>query len=112
MLMWEKRFKVGQIVHHRKFGYRGVIISIDENFAGTEDWYERVARSCPPKDRPWYHVLVDLSDAVTYAAESSLGTDALASPIQHPYLNHFFEPQFDGRYHRNERPWPKEDEGM
>ena len=29
--MQESRFKVGQIVHHQKFGYRGVVIGIDED---------------------------------------------------------------------------------
>ena len=46
------------IVHHKKFDYRGVIIDVDPVFMGTEEWYEEVARSRPPKDKPWYQVLV------------------------------------------------------
>ena len=54
----EARFHVGQVVRHRKFGYRGVIFDLDATFGLTDEWYEQVARSRPPKDLPWYHVLV------------------------------------------------------
>lgn len=104
-------FLPGQLIEHQRYGYRGLIVDVDFYCRADDSWYLRNTTQ-PTRFQPWYHVLVDLSDAVTYAAESSLGTDALASPIQHPYLNHFFEPQFDGRYHRNERPWPREDEAM
>ena len=45
------RFYVGQIVHHLRFDYRGVVFDVDPTFQGTDDWYEAVARSRPPKDR-------------------------------------------------------------
>ena len=51
-------FTIGQTVHHLNFGYRGVVVSLDETFQGSADWYEVVAQSRPPKDKPWYHVLV------------------------------------------------------
>jgi len=54
------KFAVGQLIHHILFNYRGVIIDIDPEFYGTEEWYNQVARSRPPKDKPWYHVLGDL----------------------------------------------------
>ena len=52
------RFRVGQPVHHKRFDYRGVIVDVDPAFAGTEEWYQVMATSRPPRDRPWYHVLV------------------------------------------------------
>ena len=52
------RFEVGQVVQHRRFAYRGVVFDVDPCFQGSDDWYEQVALSRPPKDRPWYHVLV------------------------------------------------------
>jgi len=39
------KFSVGDVVHHRLFDYRGVIIDVDRNFQSTEEWYEQVARS-------------------------------------------------------------------
>ncbi len=52
------RFRLGQIVYHSKFRYRGVIVDADPFFQGTEEWYDNVAKSKPDKNKPWYHVLV------------------------------------------------------
>ena len=44
------KFSVGELVHHRLFDYRGVIVDVDHKFQGTEEWYEAVAKSRPPKN--------------------------------------------------------------
>jgi heat shock protein HspQ len=92
------QFEVGQVVHHRRFGYRGVVFDVDPCFQGTDAWYEQVARSRPPKDRPWYHVLVHDADHTTYVAERHLETDADGGPIQHRLLGHLFGGFEKGRY--------------
>jgi len=102
--MQESRFKVGQIVHHQKFGYRGVVIGIDETFSGTNEWYERVARSHPPRDRPWYHILVNQSDQETYVAERHLELDPTCHPIVHPLVSIYFDEMNEGTYVTN-RIW-------
>ena len=79
-------FSVGQLVHHRLFDYRGVIVDVDAVFQGSEEWYQRMAKSRPPKDRPWYHVLVHDSDHRTYVAERNLAPDQTGQPITHPVL--------------------------
>jgi heat shock protein HspQ len=99
----QARFSVGELIHHRLFDYRGVIVDIDQNFQGTEQWYETVARSRPPRDQPWYHVLVDGSDRSTYVAERHLEADELLQPIAHPMLEHFFSGFEQDRYRRIER---------
>ena len=91
-------FAVGQLVEHQLFGYRGVIMDVDSSFSLSEEWYEQVARSRPPKDQPWYHVLVHDSDTVTYVAERNLEPDPSGEPIDHPLLAQFFEGFRDGRY--------------
>ena len=45
------KFFVGQIVHHNRFDYRGVVVDVDATFQGSEAWYEHVARSRPPKEQ-------------------------------------------------------------
>ena len=94
------KFGVGQLIHHLKFAYRGVIADVDATFQGTDDWYEQVAQSRPPKDRPWYHVLVHGGDQITYVAERHLEPDASDDPIQHPLLEAFFDSFESGRYSR------------
>ena len=93
-------FSVGELVHHRLFGYRGVIVDVDQDFQASEEWYEMVAKSRPPKNKPWYHVLVHESDHSTYVAEQNLETDDALEPIIHPMLEHFFSRFEHGRYRR------------
>jgi heat shock protein HspQ len=95
------KFESGQLVHHKKFGYRGVVVSVDDTFQGTDDWYREVARTRPPRDRPWYHVLVDGSNHETYVAERHLELDECEDPIEHPLLEVFFDELREGRYVRN-----------
>ena len=92
------QFMIGQLVHHKLFGYRGVIIDADPVFSETEEWYEHVARTRPPKDRPWYHILVHETGERTYVAERNLRSDTSHLPIDHPAVHHFFSDFRDARY--------------
>ena len=100
------RFFVGQIIAHNKSGYRGVVFGVDAEFGLSEEWYEEVARSRPPKDQPWYHVLVDGSDSTTYVAESNLEPDTSGQTVNHPLIEIFFSSFESGSYIRNDEPWP------
>ena len=94
----QAKFSVGDLVHHRKTDYRGVVVDVDPVFMGTEEWYEQMARSRPPRDKPWYHVLVDDGTHRTYVAERHLEPDAEGKPIEHPEVTHYFAGFRDGRY--------------
>lgn len=89
------KFQVGQIVHHRLFDYVGVIFDIDPEFSGTEEWYDQVARSRPPRDEPWYHVLVHNGVHTTYVAEQNLEAAEEPQAISHPLVETLFS-GFDG----------------
>lgn len=92
------KFHIGQLVEHLRFGYRGVVIDVDPVFQASEQWYARVARSKPPKDQPWYHVLVDGAAQRTYVAERHLQADCYLSPIRHPQLDSYFQAFDNGHY--------------
>ncbi len=92
------RFQVGQLIHHRLFDYRGVIVDVDASFQGSEDWYQAMARTRPPKEKPWYHVLVHDAAHMTYVTERNLQPDLTGQPIQHPALGQFFDELRDGLY--------------
>lgn len=97
------KFSVGELVHHRLFDYRGVILDVDQDFQVTDEWYEAVAKSRPPKNKPWYHLLVHESDHSTYVSEQKLEPDEIMEPINHSMLEHFFSELNDGRYVRVDR---------
>lgn len=92
------RFGLGQLVTHRLLGYRGVIVGVDACYAGSDEWYERMATTRPPKDAPWYNVLVDGASHQTYVAEANLEVDETGAPVQHPHVWLFFDAFEDGVY--------------
>ncbi len=92
------KFRVGELIHHKLFDYRGVVVDVDANFDGTEDWYDTMARSRPPKDEPWYHILVHGAEHSTYVAERNLESDPTGEPIANPVLDKFFDELHDGVY--------------
>lgn len=92
------KFSIGQIIHHLRFDYRGVIIDVDANFQGSEDWYREMAKSKPPRNKPWYHVLVDKSNTITYVAEQNLEEEPSPQPIQHPLVVQYFNRFEEGCY--------------
>ncbi len=98
IMMQSTRFSVGDVVQHKLFDYRGVIVGVDTYFRGTETWYEAVARSRPPQHRPWYHVLPHEAQHQTYVAEQNLEPDHSGLPIQHPLLERYFTEFRNGRY--------------
>ena len=91
-------FRVGQLIHHKLFDYRGVVIDVDPTFQGSDEWYDTMARSQPPKHEPWYHVLVHGAVHQTYVAEQNLEPDLDGEPISHPELDLYFDGFRDGIY--------------
>ncbi len=92
------KFSIGQLVYHKLFNYRGVIIDVDPVFQGSEEWYEQVALSRPPKDRPWYRVLVHNAFHETYVAERNLMDDDSMEPVNHPLVDAIFDTFEHGHY--------------
>ncbi len=100
----EAAFSVGQLVQHRLFGYRGVVYDVDASFQLTDEWYDQMARSRPPKDRPWYHVLVHTAAHTTYVAQRNLQADESNEPIDHPLVSQLFGELLGNRYEPGRKP--------
>ena len=98
MVTVSAKFSVGQLVQHALFNYRGAVIDVDPVFENDDDWYEQVALSRPPKDKPWYRVLVHNTVHETYVAERNLQTDNSTEAISHPMVNSYFDEFSEGRY--------------
>lgn len=71
------KFCIGQLICHKLFDYRGIILGVDMEFKQSDEWYGQMVRSKPkpPKDKPWYHVLVHQRGSQTYVAEQNLEPD-------------------------------------
>lgn len=92
------KFSIGQCIHHRLFDYRGVIVDVDPEFLGEEAWYQAMAKTRPPRDEPWYRVLVHDTGRETYVAERNLLADDSREPVNHPKLAEFFAGFEHGHY--------------
>ncbi len=98
----QAKFFVGQLVKHKLFDYQGVVVDVDPCFMLSEEWYELMAKSRPPKNRPWYRVLVHNSNHETYVAEKNLSDHPEKEPINHPDIDLYFCAFEEGRYLLNE----------
>ena len=101
----EPKFSPGDLVRHRRYHYRGVVVAATAICQADEKWYHS-NQTQPDRSQPWYHVLVHRSHHATYAAESNLEPDPLGAPVKHPLLDLFFYGFEGGRHLRNEQSWP------
>lgn len=101
----EPLFQPGHLIRHKRYGYRGVVVGCDLTCQASDAWY-RSNQTQPARHQPWYHVLVDQSGTITYPAQTSLSPDESQKPVVHPLVEVFFSGFVDGRYIRNQQPWP------
>jgi len=87
------KFKIGQVVRHRIFPFRGVIFDIDPEFNNTEEWYQAIpAEIRPRKDQPFYHLFAENAETeyVAYVSEQNLLPDTSGEPVRHPQVVEVF----------------------
>ena len=99
------KFERGQLVLHRRYGYRGVIVDFELRCTADDNWYQS-NMTHPDKNQPWYHVLVHDTDGTTYAAQENLQEEMSGGPVAHPLVARFFSGFVDGRHIRNDQRWP------
>lgn len=98
------KYKRGQVVKHPQEEYRGIITDFDMYFINDEEIYNK-SKYKPAKDKPWYYVLIDGSNAISYVAEEHLEIDEDQDNLEHPLVEFFFD-GFDGeKYVRNGKSW-------
>ena len=94
-------YKIGQLIYHKLFDYRGVILKVDDSFKLTDTWYDNMTKSKPPKDKPWYSVLVHNQTHTTYVAERNLSPDDSDKEIIHPMVPIYFTTLSNGVYSKS-----------
>ena len=93
------KFTIGEIVRHRLYPFRGVVIDVDPEFDNTDEWYESIpAEVRPHKDQPFYHVFAENDDVfyTAYVSQQNLLIDESNEPVAHPDVNANFGP-FNGK---------------
>ena len=95
------KFRIGQVVRHRIFPFRGVIFDVDPQFNNSEEWYQAIpAEVRPRKDQPFYHLLAENAETeyIAYVSEQNLLEDETGAPVRHPQLVNMFDVKPNGEY--------------
>ena len=98
--MARAKFRLGDVVRHRYYPFRGIVFDVDPVFNSTEEWWESIpAEIRPRKDQPFYHLLAENADTeyIAYVSEQNLLPDASGKPLRHPQVAELFVKE-DGRY--------------
>ena len=98
MVIRQAKFGLGDVVRHRLFPFRGVVVDVDPEFANTEEWYQSIPEDVrPSKDQPFYHLLAENEENYygAYVSEGNLLPDAENGPVGHPQVTEAFD-DFDG----------------
>ncbi|MCP5150875.1 MAG: heat shock protein HspQ [Ectothiorhodospiraceae bacterium] len=95
------KFRLGQVVRHRVYPFRGVVFDVDPEFNNTEEWWRAIpAEVRPRKDQPFYHLLAEneTTTYVAYVSEQNLLADESGDPVAHPQVPELFGDLHDGYY--------------
>ncbi len=95
------KFNIGDIVKHKLYPFRGVIVDIDPKFSNTDEWYENIPVELrPKKNQPFYHLLAENAETFysAYVSQQNLLSDSESGPINHPEISNLFSDVDNGRY--------------
>jgi heat shock protein HspQ len=93
MSITNTQFAIGQVVKHRLYDFRGVIIDVDPEFDNTEEWWLSIPEEFRPrKDQPFYHLLAENETMAyeAYVSEQNLLVDETGEPVNHPQVADVF----------------------
>ena len=97
----EAKYKIGQIVRHRLYPFRGVVFDVDPTFSNTEEWWLSIpAEVRPHKDQPFYHLFAENAETeyIAYVSEQNLLPDTSEKPLRHPQVKEVFVRDNKGSY--------------
>jgi heat shock protein HspQ len=98
--MRKAKFRIGEVVRHRYYPFRGIIFDVDPVFNSTDEWWQSIPEDIRPrKDQPFYHLLAEneKTEYIAYVSEQNLMTDETGAPLRHPQIPELFT-EVDGRY--------------
>ena len=95
------RFKIGDVVKHRIYPFRGVVYDVDPVFNNTEEWLAAIPEEIRPhKDQPFYHLFAEneRTHYIAYVSEQNLVADDSDLPLSHPDIPEWFDVTGRGTY--------------
>ncbi|ADY64701.1 MULTISPECIES: heat shock protein HspQ [Rhizobium/Agrobacterium group] len=97
----DAKFTLGEIVRHKVFPFRGVVIDVDPEYANTEEWWNAIPADIrPERDQPFYHLLAenDETEYVAYVSEQNLVHDENEAPLRNRNIERMFDKAPNGEW--------------
>lgn len=85
------KFNIGDLVVHKRQGYRAVVVDVDPIFQASGRYNPQVNKREFAKRNPWYRLLVDGCNQITYVEECLLIFDMNPHAIENPNLKQYLE---------------------
>ena len=85
------KFNIGDLVVHKRQGYRAVVIDVDPLFQASGRYNPQAIKRDFCTRNPWYRLLVDDSSQMTYVEECLLAYDSSLQWINNPKVGHYLE---------------------
>lgn len=83
------KFNIGDVVLHKKQGYRAVIVDIDPLFQASGRYNPQAEKRDFAHQNPWYRLLVDDTEQMTYVEEPLLLKDPDKTSVRNPLLKKY-----------------------
>jgi heat shock protein HspQ len=99
------KYRIGEVVRHRVYPFRGVVFDVDPTFSNTDEWWDAIPEDVrPKKDQPFYHLFAENSETeyIAYVSEQNLLPDDTGEPVRHPQVAEVFDGVEDGVYQSRE----------
>lgn len=93
MRIREAKYRVGAVVRHKFYDFRGIVVDVDPVFSNTEAWWQSIPEDIRPrKDQPFYHLLAenDQTEYNAYVSEQNLIPDTSGVALRHPQIRELF----------------------
>ena len=101
IMIRQAKFKIGQVVRHRIYPFKGVVFDVDPEFDNTDEWYDAIPEEVRPrKDQPFYHLFAENEETeyVAYVSEQNLVATKPKEPLRHPQIDEMFTINSNGDY--------------
>ncbi|MCP0915002.1 MULTISPECIES: heat shock protein HspQ [Legionella] len=98
------KFNIGDVVIHKKQGYRAVIIDADPLFQASGQYNPQADKREFACKAPWYRLLVDESSLSTYVEEDLLLRDDSKQAVNNPNVSVYLITIKDGYYTSSYKP--------
>ncbi|MBT5641337.1 MAG: heat shock protein HspQ, partial [Rhodobiaceae bacterium] len=93
--------KIGQVVKHKYYSFRGIVFDVDPIYSNTEEYLLSIPKDIrPKKNQPFYHLLAQNNETeyVAYVSEQNLEPDLSGDPLSHPQIDEIFSGYENGEY--------------